>query len=47
MDISLDLSKNNGKTEFLGYKVNFPNLYQLKIYSGKTRFDGYAKVQIN
>ncbi|MBY8990072.1 MAG: hypothetical protein KGD58_04890 [Candidatus Lokiarchaeota archaeon] len=43
----MDLSKNNGKTEFLGYKVNFPNPNQLKIYNGKMRFDGFARIKIN
>jgi len=47
MDIDMDLSKENGKTKFEGYKVNFNNPGQFKIYSGKMRFDGYAKIKIN
>jgi len=47
MAIDIDLSKENGKTEFIGYKVNFPNPNQLEIYRGKMRFDGYAKIKLD
>ena len=47
MDIDLDLSKENDKTKFLGYQVNFGNPGQFKIYNGKMRFDGYAEIIIN
>lgn len=47
MDIGLDLTKEKDKIMFMGYKVNFSNLPQFKIYSGKMRFDGYAEIVIS
>ncbi len=47
MDIDLDLSKENGKIKFIGYRVNFCNSGLFGIYEGKMRFDGYAEIAIN